>query len=64
MCVLGLAIGLKGLTWYLEPGPLLLTRLYMACFELFPLLAALFFEALLQRPLHLPAKLLLYASVA
>lgn len=62
--VLGLAVGGKGLVWYLGPGPAFFTHLYLLCFGLFPLMAALFFEALLQRPLHLAAKLALIAGTA
>jgi hypothetical protein len=64
LLVLGTAVGVKGLTWYLAPGPSILMTLYLFCFALFPLMAALFFEALLQRPLHLPAKLLLLLGTA
>jgi hypothetical protein len=60
LMVLGGAIACKGLTWALGgASPIFLEHLYMLGFSIFPLIAALFVEKVLQRSLHTWAKLIL-----
>jgi hypothetical protein len=60
--VLTLGVGMAARAIYWSGGELLLARVMLAALGLFPLPLGLFFEALLQRPLRLTAKLWLLAG--
>jgi hypothetical protein len=58
--VLGFAMACRALSW--ATGHAALVPLFQVGFALFPLPLALTFETLLERPLHLPAKIVLLAG--
>ena len=62
LAVLGSAMTTRALAW--ATGSSGLTHLMLVGFGLFPLPLALYFETLLRRPLHLPAKLALLLATA